>query len=208
MGSYGEGPGQFVYPTDVLFGPNGRLYVSEYGGHDRVQVFDVEGAYLFEFGHHGPERDGFNRPQSMALGAGGTEIYIADACNHRIVVTDLEGNVLRLLGEAGRGQGDLLYPFGITVLPDDTLLVVEFENHRVQQLTPQGESLGIWGGLGNQPGRLQSPWAIDHDGSSVFILDSRNNRAQVMPIPVEPTLEGERESSAESVPPPAVPSAL
>jgi hypothetical protein len=56
FGRYGRGPGEFVYPTDVALlavrgkgGPSGddgieRIYVSEYGGNDRVSVFEVGSA--------------------------------------------------------------------------------------------------------------------------------------------------------------------
>ena len=62
FGSYGEGPGEFIFPTDVEFGSEGRLYVSEYGGNDRIQVFDADGSYLFGFGSFGSEAGQFNRP--------------------------------------------------------------------------------------------------------------------------------------------------
>ena len=37
FGRFGTGPGEFVYPTDVVFGPEGELYVSEYGTNDTKQ---------------------------------------------------------------------------------------------------------------------------------------------------------------------------
>ena len=40
FGEYGTGDGQFLYPTDVAFGIDGEVYVSEYGGNDRINVFD------------------------------------------------------------------------------------------------------------------------------------------------------------------------
>jgi hypothetical protein len=65
FGGYGEGPGQFIYLTDIAFASNGNLYVSEYGGNDRVQVFAPDGTYLFEFGARGRENGEFNRPHAM-----------------------------------------------------------------------------------------------------------------------------------------------
>jgi DNA-binding beta-propeller fold protein YncE len=40
-GSKGEGPGQFIMPTDVEVSPDGHIYVSEYGGNDRVSKFTL-----------------------------------------------------------------------------------------------------------------------------------------------------------------------
>ena len=126
FGEQGQGPGQFIYVTDIAFAPNGNLYVAEYGGHDRIQVFSPVGEYLFEFGSFGAEKGQYRRPQSLAFSRDGKELYIADACNHRIVVTDQRGEVLRMFGSAGREPGQLAYPYSIAVLPDDTLLVCEF----------------------------------------------------------------------------------
>ena len=183
FGSYGEGPGEFIFPTDVEFGPEGRLYVSEYGGNDRIQVFDADGRYLFEFGSFGSAAGQFNRPQSMVFNPDKTELYVADACNHRIVVVDPEGRMQRILGEAGRGAGQLSYPYDLMLLADGTLLVCEFGNNRIQRLSPGGESLGIYGRVGPRAGELQYPWGVDGTEDRVFVLDSGNNRVQVIRSP-------------------------
>jgi DNA-binding beta-propeller fold protein YncE len=38
FGSHGSDPGQFNRPTDLDFGPDGRIYVVD-SGNDRIQVF-------------------------------------------------------------------------------------------------------------------------------------------------------------------------
>src|SRR5207237_3892786 len=52
-GSQGTDPGQFIYPTDVAFDSAGHVFVSEYGDHDRIQVFTPEGKFLYQFGSFG-----------------------------------------------------------------------------------------------------------------------------------------------------------
>lgn len=183
FGSYGRGDGQFIYCTDVAFGPEGRLYVAEYGGNDRVQVFDRTGQYLFQFGGVGPEAGHFNRPQSLAFNTDRTELYIADACNHRIVVTDADGRFLRTFGSAGSAPGCFAYPYSVEMLPDGTIMVAEFGNNRVQRLDSNGKSLGVYGEVGRAPGKLQYPWATASSENELFVLDSGNNRVQVMELP-------------------------
>ncbi len=183
FGRYGEGPGEFIYPTDVEFGPAGRLYVSEYGGNDRIQVFEPDGTYVFEFGGFGSGTGEFNRPQSMVFDEERRELFIADACNHRIVVVDAEGRWLRSFGEAGREAGQLLYPYDLVLLPDGTLVVCEFGNNRLQQFTRDGRSLAVMGRLGAGPGELKYPWGVDLLEDRLFVLDSGNNRVQVFPRP-------------------------
>ncbi|MCP3904051.1 MAG: hypothetical protein GY715_10495 [Planctomycetes bacterium] len=183
FGGYGEGPGEFIYPTDVAFGPEGRLYVAEYGGHDRIQVFEPDGTYLFEFGCFGPEPGCFDRPQSILFDAAATELYIADSCNHRIVVVDPEGRELRVFGRAGREPGELHYPYGLHLLADGSLVVAEFGNARLQHFSDTGVSKGLFGRLGAEPGELRYPWGVAGTARDLFVLDSGNNRVQVMRTP-------------------------
>jgi DNA-binding beta-propeller fold protein YncE/ABC-type Fe3+ transport system permease subunit len=182
FGSYGEGPGQFIYPTDVAFAPDGRLYVSEYGGNDRVQIFSPEGELLSAFGTFGSGDGQFNRPQSMVFSTDGSELYIADACNHRIVVVDPDGRTLRVLGSSGHGPGELMYPYDLALMEDGTLIVCEFGNNRIQRLASDGRCLELLGGEGPGPGRLRYPWGIDVAGEQVFVLDSGNNRVHVLEL--------------------------
>jgi len=183
FGGYGQEPGQFIYPTDIEFGPAGELYVSEYGGNDRVQVFAPDGAVLFSFGSFGPDAGQFNRPQSMIFNADRTELFIADACNHRIVVVDPRGKVLRQFGRPGQEPGALSYPYDLMVLGDGSLLVCEFGNNRLQRFTPDGRSLGVYGRLGFGRGELQYPWGVDGTPDEIFVVDSGNNRVQMFRSP-------------------------
>ncbi|MFB3138199.1 MAG: hypothetical protein ACE10B_03145, partial [Phycisphaerales bacterium] len=183
FGRYGQGPGEFIYPTDVAFGPQGRIYVSEYGGNDRVQVFSAQGEFLFGFGSFGSQGGQFNRPQAMTFNASKSELYIADACNHRIVVCDGQGTLLRVLGGPGRGPSELAYPYDVMVLGDGSLLVCEFGNNRIQHLSATGECRGLFGRAGTDEGELQYPWGIDGVDEAIFVLDSGNNRVQVIRRP-------------------------
>jgi DNA-binding beta-propeller fold protein YncE/ABC-type Fe3+ transport system permease subunit len=183
FGRYGRGPGELIYPTDVAFGPQGRIYVSEYGGNERVGVFGPDGEFLFSFGSPGSQLGQFNRPQALAFNEDRTELYVADACNHRIVVVDPEGRPRRVLGGPGRGPGQLAYPYDVMILRDGSLLVCEFGNNRIQRLSPTGECRGLFGRVGTGDGELQYPWGIDGTDAAIFVLDSGNNRVQVMKEP-------------------------
>jgi len=183
FGEFGMEPGEFQFPTDVAFGPDGRIYVAEYGGNDRIQVFDRDFRLLFQFGSFGPEPGQFNRPQGMAFNADRTELYVADSCNHRIQVFNPDGELLRILGSVGTDPGEFRYPYGVKLLEDGTVLVCEFGNSRLQKLTRTGEPLGMHGGPGKDPGRLASPWSTAETDGMLFVLDSRNSRVQVIDTP-------------------------
>ncbi len=183
FGSYGYGPGQFIFPSDVAFSLDGKIFVSEYGGNDRVQVFDADGKFIREFGKRGDQPGMFSRPQSIAFSKDGSEIFVADSCNHRIQVFSQEGELKRILCASGREAGQLAYPYGVCVLDDGTLLVAEFGNCRLQQLDSlTGASLGMWGGGGHATGRLNAPWSVECVDGRIYLMDTGNGRVQSLPL--------------------------
>ncbi len=194
FGEYGTGPGQFIYPTDValLMSKDGtsveRLYVSEYGGNDRVSVFDNRLNFLFSFGHNGdgagetPEDVQFDRPQSLAFTEvnGEVELIITDAWNHRVGRFTPEGKLIAWYGSraaAGDGLGQFRHPYGIHILGDGTALIAEMGNNRVQRIElATGKGLEVWGKAGRGEGELATPWAVTTMDGTAFVLDTGNNR--------------------------------
>lgn len=179
-GRQGSGPGEFIYPTDVAVDAAGRVFVSEYGGNDRIQVFDAQGTYLFEFGRFGHGDGEFSRPQSIAVV--GELLYVTDSCNHRLAVFDTAGRWVRNIGGVGTGPGQFRFPYGLAVDREGMLVVCEFGNNRVQKIDPStGRSVATWGRAGRAPGQLAYPWALAiNSAGEVAVVDSGNNRVQVV----------------------------
>lgn len=186
FGGFGQEPGQFVFPTDIVFGEDGLAYVSEYGGNDRIQVFRRDGTFVRAFGHHGVVGDGspepkFDRPQSMLM-LGSGRLLVADACNHRLVELTTDGEFMRSIGAMGQESGELLYPYGLERLDGATVLVTEFGGCRLQAFDlGSGASSGCWGKGGREPGMLNGPWTAQVHGGTMAVLDSTNNRLYLMP---------------------------
>ena len=193
FGEFGFDPGQFVYTTDIAIMPTPdgnhpqRIYVSEYGGNDRISVFDANGTCLFTFGREGSgERSDdicFRRPQSIAYDTSRNMVLVADAVNHRVGRFTPDGELVSWLGRAGAQPGDALgefnYPYGLALTNSGDLLVAEFGNARVQKI-----DLDAWAGVrtfgrpGRAPGELARPWGITTIGRTVYVLDSGNHRLQ------------------------------
>jgi DNA-binding beta-propeller fold protein YncE len=181
FGTSGEGPGQFLLPTDVAIDREGFVYVSEYGGNDRISKFSPRLEYLFSFGGPDAAEASLRRPQSLLIGPDDT-VWVADSCNHRICHFAADGGFLGVFGRPGHEVGELWFPYGLDMLSDATLVVCEFGNNRVQRFDTAGQSLGTWGAAGRRPGQLAYPWALAvGDDDRVFIVDSGNNRVQVIP---------------------------
>jgi len=178
FGSYGDGPGEFCYVTDVLVDASGALYVSEYGLEDRIQKLSATGEFLLEWGKRGSRPGEFKRPSSLAWDSSGN-ILVADACNHRVQRFSPNGRYLGELGRLGSDPGELKYPYDVAVDREGNIYVCEYGNNRIQKFSREGSALAMWGTSGRGAGSVACPWglALDGDGN-VYVVDSGNNRIQ------------------------------
>jgi DNA-binding beta-propeller fold protein YncE/ABC-type spermidine/putrescine transport system permease subunit II len=180
FGGFGQSDGCFIYPTDIAFSPDGRIYVSEYGGNDRISVFTEQGDFIFSFGTAGSGIGQLARPSALCVDNERKRLYVADACNHRIAIYNLDGSLFGYIGSAGRDPGQLRYPYDLVLLSDGTIVVCEYGNNRLQLFSPEGQSLSVYGQAGRQLGELAYPWGLTVDGRRrAYIVDAGNNRIQV-----------------------------
>lgn len=180
FGSQGSQPGQLQLPTDVEVDDEGFIYVSEYQVNDRITKWAPDLTFVAAFGEEPIEGDRLRRPAAIALDAQQT-LWIADACNHRIVHMSRDGEVLGVFGEFGEEPGQFRYPYDINVTPEQTLLVCEYGGNRLQWLSKTGKPLKTWGKSGRRPGELFAPWgAVYGPKGHVYVVDSLNSRIQVV----------------------------
>jgi len=179
-GTWGIEPGQFNFVTDAVQDSKGNYYVSEYGPNDRIQKFKQDGTYVLQFGSHGDQPGQFNRPNKMVIDDQ-DQLWVADACNHRIQVFDAREEPPRLTrcwGEFGTKPGQLRYPYDL-LLSGQYLYICEFGNHRVQKFTRDGQFVASFGGPGREPGQFAQPWGMVQDSrGELHVLDSYNHRVQ------------------------------
>jgi DNA-binding beta-propeller fold protein YncE len=182
-GTAGLGEGEFGFVTDVAVDSQGQLYVSEYGDCDRIQKFDAAGNFLAQWGTHGSQPGQFLRPQCLQFDKQ-DRLWVADACNHRIQVFDTSADApvrlpVTVWGRQGTTPGRLRYPYSLLLTDQETVLVCEFGNSRIQEFTREGQFLRGWGGPGRGTGQFHSPWSIDRDDAGrLFVLDTYNHRIQ------------------------------
>ena len=162
----------FNQPTDVAFGKNGEVYVSDGYGNSRVVKFGRQGNFLKAWGKFGAAPGEFNLPHSIAVDGEG-KVYVGDRENKRIQVFDAEGSFLREWTGIG-------YPYGLFITPDQHVWMIDGGYDRILELDANGKILGALGEPGRAPG--QFAWghflAVGQDGK-IFAADVLNWRFQV-----------------------------
>lgn len=137
----------------------------------------------FEFALYGPNGKNLVKPMAVFFDETSQRIYVANTEGHTIEVFDHDGKYLFSFGSPGKDPGKLLFPYGITRIPNGDLLVAEAGNSRIQRFTPDGVYLGIYLDSANpynilKPGPLliDSKGAVyigDLSGGKVVVLDRR-----------------------------------
>jgi hypothetical protein len=222
FGSFGEEPGQFIYPTDIAVETDEQnavtdLYVSEYGGNDRINHFRVDRStptptlvWTKQIGIVGEEVDAsdhplaMSRPQSIELWTNPTtnqrEIVVTSASHHRIGRVTTDGELITWYGHPlDTSEQSYNFPYGLTILEDHTALVAEFGGNRITRIDLEsGEQLFRYGETGRSIGQLAQPWAVGLAGDQLVILDSGNSRLQFCEPPMQLPREYTRPVTGET----------
>lgn len=90
-GEQGKGDGQFSGPSDVSLDPSGNLYITDQMN-NRIQVFNSEGEYLYQFGQqgYGTDNDNFLLPTSI------------QATDKYLIINDLVNRSLKFFTHQGQ----------------------------------------------------------------------------------------------------------
>ncbi|MFQ5591098.1 MAG: 6-bladed beta-propeller [Phycisphaerae bacterium] len=180
FGSEGTGDGEFELPTDVAVDKDGFIYVSEYHANDRITKWSPDLRFVAAIGDQPINGKRLSRPAGIDIDDEGT-LWVADACNHRLVRFSLEGEVLGTVGRFGREPGEMRYPYDVDALADGSILVCEYGGDRLQWFSKEGRSLRVWGSSGRRLGELSGPWgAAEGANGYVYIVDSLNSRVQIL----------------------------
>ena len=116
----------------------------------------------------------FKRPTGLAADAERGELYVADTAAHDIKVLDAaSGNLKRVLGRRGEGEGEFNYPTHLA-LADGELYVTDTLNARIQVLDAQSGALRrTFGTRGLYVGNLVRPKGIAVDSErNVYVIES------------------------------------
>ena len=115
FGSYGEGDGQFIWPTSCDLDAQGNLYVAD-EWQNKISIFDKDGEYLGKWGNTGTGDGELNHPAGIAII--GDTLVLTDSQNHRVQKFGLDGTF--------KGK------FGGFKVPGNFFLILKLENkHKI-----------------------------------------------------------------------------
>lgn len=115
LGEAGDDERHLNQPTDIAFGTDGRIYVSDGYGNNRIVRYDAQGRFERAWGGLGVDPGQFSLPHSVAVDSR-DHVYVADRNNVRVQVFDRDGTVLGV-------WSNLLVPWTFCLLPDDSIWV-------------------------------------------------------------------------------------
>ena len=125
--------------------------------------------------------DALERLYGIAVNTEG-QIILTDNFGHCVYVFDKNGNCLRKSRGEGSNTGRFQYPYGISLLNDNEVLIANLGNSTIQRLNIHtGTVVKSFGKIGNEIGELENPVdvTVDDEGR-VVVTEWGNNRIQVM----------------------------
>ena len=203
--------GRFRQPTDVTWGPDGTIYISDGYVNSRVAKISKDGDWIKSWGQKGKGQGEFNLVHSIAADAKGN-IYVGDRNNRRIQVFDGDGNFQREIkidvpfDENARpaigNKPDLKNylqtggsfapgaPWAICITPGPNQVLYSADSYpgRIYKLSLDGKVLGVLGSSGKQP--KQFGWIHEiacPSENTLFVAEILNWRVQKLILHPERT---------------------
>ena len=131
IGSHGDGPEQFNFPTHLALDPQGRLLVTD-SLNFRVQIFLPDGKHVGSFGQLGDAPGQFSKPKGIASDRDGN-IIVVEGLYGVLEFFDPQGRLLLSLGKSGHASGEFWLPAGIGAdWKEGLVFVADSYNKRVQ----------------------------------------------------------------------------
>ncbi len=164
----------------------GDILVADSGNH-RIQVFNPDHSFKFQFGSSGSGDGQFNTPWSTAIAQNG-DILVVDQGNHRIQIFNSDGTYKAKIGSSTSGaagsssaNGEFDSPRSITITSGGDILVADTGNNRIQVFNPDYSYKSKFGSTGSGNGQLNSPRAITVAASSgdILVSDYLNKRIHI-----------------------------
>ena len=163
VGTEGSGEGQFNSPWGVAVDySTDNIYVADQSN-NRVQVFNKDGKYLFQFG-----ADRMKYPLCITINK--ERVFVSQYGAGCLLVFELKGKFIKQIGTPGSGEGQFTNPRGISINQDNgDIYVCDYSNNRIQ-IFCQSYSYKSQFGIGI----VKYPVDIQLTKDTIFVLSYQN----------------------------------
>ena len=214
---------EFNQPFGLAFDSKGNLYVSD-SQNNRIRKIDTSGIVttvagdgFSQLNDGGPALNAaLNDPFGIAVDAAGN-IYICDNRNDRVRKVDINGIITTVAGNGTKGfsgdggpavSAELNSPWDVAVDAYGDLFIVDANNNRVREVTPDGNirtiagnSIAGYTGDGfiatNARVNFPSGLVVDSSTGKIYIGDTGNNVIRLL-TPYAPSVNSNGVVSASS----------
>ncbi len=172
---YPENDMRLKAPVGICLGDNKNMFISD-SELNRVYRFNSEDKQFEEFA----ASHNFNRPTGLAFCNKNKTLWVVETKKHQLSQFDLQGNLLRSLGQRGTGPGQFNYPTFVWVDKTGMIYVIDSMNFRIQVFDIEGNFVMEFGDAGDSAGYFARPRGVATDSRGrIYIVDAIFNTVQV-----------------------------
>lgn len=179
----GKNKGQLSFPYDLIIDDD-KIFVADSGNY-RIQVFDLNGNYLYHFSGYGTDDDKFNdggifngdgrsgNPQNIFFDTKGY-INAIDIIESKIKVFDKSGNYIKSYKLDGvKGYGTAV------VNSRNNLFITDTENNSLSCYDENRKLKWKVGNEGSGNSEFLIPWRVVYKNDVLYVSDIYNHRIQI-----------------------------
>ncbi len=194
VGAFGAGTGQFDNPRDIGIDSSGNVYVAD-TRNSRIVKLSPTGQWLGETtGIGGSSSLAFSF--QLGVSVKGDKIYVGDTGRHRIVVMDLNFNVLQVVtAVSGTACSNINDNRDATADSAGNIYVAGYKTNQIIKFAPNGTCIKAWGSTGTDVGQFRTPYGVTTHLDPVtgqellYVADGLNNRVQVFTLDGAPVAQ-------------------
>ena len=160
------------YPIGIAIDSSDNVYVV-YDAAGIVQKYTSTGTLIKTW------NTGFNRPDDIVIDKY-DNVYVSERPEHRVWKFNTDGDVLKIIGGFGSGDGQFNQVRGLAVDKDANLYVADQFNHRIQVFDSNGNFLFKFGQAGTGDGQLTYAEGIRLDSAgNIFVSDVNDKGTRI-----------------------------